>query len=266
MAHSDSGITLVTGSGGTLGKLVVSELQARGHRVRGVGRQAAPDGFPGDWVTCDLTEKSPQFMQALEGVTSVIHCASSLQVPADDLKVVQNLISGIGTRPIRVVFVSIAGIDRSAAVLEYYKFKIACETALRESGIPQVTVRISQFHPFIEVILSQMVRGPFIFRPNITFQPVDMKFAAQQLVNASQEPLSRPLINVHGPERLSTKELIKEWSAVTGRRYFAIPIPAVGLLKGFALLEPVAGRTGGLTWRQWLKASRDVPNPYMTYL
>lgn len=65
---------LVTGSAGTVGKVAVRALSARGHRVRGFDRVANPD--LSDQVVASLTDNAA-VRQAVAGCQVVIHMAAT---------------------------------------------------------------------------------------------------------------------------------------------------------------------------------------------
>lgn len=65
---------LVTGSAGTIGKVAVRAVSARGHRVRGFDRVANPD--LGDQVVATLAD-SAAVRQAMAGCQVVIHMAAT---------------------------------------------------------------------------------------------------------------------------------------------------------------------------------------------
>jgi uronate dehydrogenase len=87
-----SGLVLVTGSSGRIGRAVVQELQARGQRVRGFDRSATP-GLA-DMVVGDLTDAAA-VARAMQGVQTLIHLAATPD-DADFLaEIVPNNIIGV---------------------------------------------------------------------------------------------------------------------------------------------------------------------------
>ena len=87
-----TGLVLVTGSSGRIGKAVVQELQTRGRRVRGFDRVATP-GLP-DMVVGTLTSEA-DIARAMQGVQTVIHLAATPD-DADFLaEIVPNNIIGV---------------------------------------------------------------------------------------------------------------------------------------------------------------------------
>jgi uncharacterized protein YbjT (DUF2867 family) len=254
---------LVTGANGPLGSLVAEDLIQAGYSVTGLSRKNAPRAFKGNWRSCDLLN-GEQVRNALEGVNVVVHCASNAQRPQDDAAVVDHLIAASKTSDIHIVYVSICGIEEASKHLEYYKVKIRNEETIHSSGVSHTIVRISQFHPFVSMILSQLVRGPLILFPRFQLQPVDIHFAAQQLAtHAVASPANGRAPDVHGPDLLTSAALINSWCKAQGLRKLRIPIPAFGLLKALASLTPTSGVSGGISWNEWLKQEVMQSNPYI---
>jgi len=254
---------LVTGANGPLGSLVAEDLIQAGYSVTGLSRKDAPRDFKGNWRSCDLLN-GEQVRNALEGVNVVVHCASDAQRPQDDAAVVDHLVAASKTNDIHIVYVSICGIEEASKHLEYYKVKIRNEEKIHSSGVLHTIVRISQFHPFVSMILSQLVRGPVILLPRFQLQPVDIHFAAQQLAtHAIASPANGRAPDVHGPDLLTSAVLIDSWCKAQGLRKLRIPIPAFSLLKALASLTPTSGVSGGISWNEWLKQEVMQSNPYI---
>src|SRR2546421_10001184 len=87
-----SGLILVTGSSGRIGKAVVQELQTLGHPVRGFDRTPTPN--LADMVVGTLTSEA-DVARAVRGVHTVIHLAATPD-DADFLaEIVPNNIIGV---------------------------------------------------------------------------------------------------------------------------------------------------------------------------
>jgi len=69
---------LVTGGAGHLGRLVVKDLSAAGHSVRGMSRRANPgEDWPGaEWKQADL-ETGTGVAEAVQGMDVVVHIAAN---------------------------------------------------------------------------------------------------------------------------------------------------------------------------------------------
>ncbi len=76
-----SGIVLVTGAAGLLGRFVVNELLSAGYAVRGLDRRAGEADI--DWHVGDVT--SPEVVaRAMKGVEAVLHLAAAANIWAGD--------------------------------------------------------------------------------------------------------------------------------------------------------------------------------------
>jgi uncharacterized protein YbjT (DUF2867 family) len=263
MTGNTSDLMLVTGAGGVLGRTVVAELVNAGVKVRGVGRHAMPQGFPGDWHQGHLQDLA-MVESVWQDVTTVVHCASAPFAPREDRRVLQNLLTEARTRPAHIVYVSIAGIQKAAAHSEYYRSKLDGEIALEESGIAHTIVRITQFHPMVDMFLKRLSIGCLLLRPPLRLQPIDVKFAAKELVRHAIAHSSGRVQDLHGCERLNERELIDSWLSARQARKVVIPIPALGPLKAFAQIAEVYGVSGGLTWSEWIQRKGRTSNPYLS--
>jgi uncharacterized protein YbjT (DUF2867 family) len=254
---------LVTGASGVLGASVVAESLRVGVQVSGVGRQSKPVGFQAGWQLCDL-QKVACVERALQSPVTVIHCASAPAAIQQDRRVLDNLIAASKKSGSHIVYVGIAGIERAAlASSDYYRVKLDGEIALQRSGVSHTIVRVSQFHPFVSMILDRLSFGPLQLRPPLALQPVDVTFVARRLVQYGMERFLGRVQDLHGPERLHGKDLIALWLETRGSQKLVLPIPALGPLKALAQVEEVHGQAGGLTWLEWNRQNYLVANSYI---
>jgi uncharacterized protein YbjT (DUF2867 family) len=261
MTNDKTDLMLVTGAAGVLGSAVVAELFSAGMKVRGVGRHAMPQGFPGDWHQCDLQD--PGMVESVwQDVATVVHCATAPFAPREDRRVLQNLLGTARTKPAHIVYVSIAGIQKAAAHSEYYRSKLDGEIALEKSPISHTIVRITIFHPLVDMLLKKFSLGPVLLMPKFQLQPIDVNFAAKELARHAIARSYGRVQELHGPQRLNEREMIQSWLTVREIRKFVIPIPALGPLKALAQISPVDGVSGGSTWSEWVQHNRA--NPYLS--
>jgi len=263
MTSSSGERILVTGATGVLGRAVVSELIQRGVTVRGTGRSETPKAFSAEWCQCDLLQ-SASVKNAFRDVTTAIHCASTPFALKDERQALSNLLHAAKETSVHLVYVSIAGIEAASRVFEYYRVKLESEAAIQASGIPYTIVRISQFHPFIDMILRRISLGPFVFRPPLNLQPIDVPFAARELASHAMQRTSGRTKDLHGPEALDERAVLEAWRRAQEQKKFVIPIPGIGPLKAFGLIETVGGDTGGRTWSEWLSSEDASNNPYLS--
>jgi uncharacterized protein YbjT (DUF2867 family) len=251
---------LVTGGTGRLGRLVVSELSARGHEVRVLSRRAGPPEpaqpgvtrVQGDLATGDGLPR------ALEGVQAVVDAVNSgraaRQVMADGAGRLVRAAAAAGVQ--HVVGIGIVGVEAVAPVLPYYRVKLAQEAALTSGPVPWSLLRATQFHHLVGRMAAGLARSPIVLAPAVRLQPVDATEVAAALVDAVEAPPAGRLPDVAGPQVLTLAELTAIWLRAHGtpRRTVSVPIPGgVGrAVRDGALCHPgrAVGRTTFATWAE----------------
>jgi len=157
-----TGPILVTGGTGTLGRLVVSRLQASGRTVRVLTRRSREAGERADFVTGDLaTGKGIQ--AAVDGAEIIVHCAGSSKGDEDKARNLVEAATRAGAP--HLVYISVVGADRipvvsrvDRALFGYFAAKLAAESVVAESGLPWTTLRATQFHDLTLTTVRQMAR------------------------------------------------------------------------------------------------------------
>lgn len=243
---------LVTGAGGLLGRQVCEAVQARGGRVSALVRRLPPaPASHTTWVQADLLRAETLAAPVFETVDAIVHCASNANAPAEDSAAMANLL-GAARRVPHIVHVGIAGIEDAAGALAYYRVKLDCEAQLRASGRPHTIVRATQFHELINDVLHALQKGPLLLLPRLTFQPVDVQFVAGRLADRALAAPAGRVSDVHGPQTLTFEVMSRAWLKARHATRIRIPVPALGLLRGFAKLSRVEGEAGGIDWATWL--------------
>jgi uncharacterized protein YbjT (DUF2867 family) len=256
---------LVTGGTGRLGRRVVRALAADGHPVRILSREPAAPPVPGaDVVVADLGTGAG-LVEAVAGVTAVVHCATDPRRP----RVVD--VAGTGRllqaardagRP-HVVSVSVVGVDRIP--VSYYRAKLAAEEAMARSGLPWTLLRTTQFHEFVEDLLRRLGRLPVVPVPRgWRIQPIDVDEVARRLADAVASGPAGRLPDLGGPEVFPVAELVRDRLRRTGRHRPVVEVPLSGALcaalRAGANLVP-GNRSGGRTWREFLDGRSPSPLP-----
>ncbi|GIE96419.1 SDR family oxidoreductase [Paractinoplanes rishiriensis] len=243
---------LVTGASGTLGSAVVPRLTKDGYQVRPTSRTARPG-----WVAADL-RTGAGLTEAVRGVDAIVHLASSPGRPQKtDVEGTRLLLAAAAEAGVRrVVYVSIAGIDR--VPYRYYQAKLDTEAVVRASGVPFTILRATQFHPFAEMLLSLLSKlGPLIIDPGWQLQPVAIEDVADRIADLLAVPPAGETTEFGGPEVLGGVEAAKSWLAARGSRrpVWAVRLPGKmsrGIRAGG--LTSTAPETGTIAWRDYLAA------------
>ncbi len=210
---------LVTGGTGTLGRLVAERLRADGHEVRVLSRHAQP-------YAVDLREGGAALDTAVEGVDTVVHCATT--PTGGDEKAAANLIAaarraGVG----HLVYISIVGIDQ--VPFPYYRIKLAVEKLVEESGLGWTVLRATQFHDLLVRVFRAMAKSPVMMLPaGVSDQPVEVAEVADRLAELAAGAPAGRVADLGGPEVRSFESLARAYVKATGRRRAVVNVPLAG--------------------------------------
>ncbi|AOR35485.1 nucleoside-diphosphate sugar epimerase [Streptomyces fodineus] len=210
---------LVTGGTGTLGRCVTERLRAEGHEVRVLSRHTQP-------YAVDLRVGGSGLDGALEGVETVVHCATTQR--GGDEEAADHLISaarraGVG----HLVYISIVGIDR--VPLGYYRTKLAVERRIEASGLGWTILRTTQFHDLMVTILGGLAKSPVMLVPaGVPDQPVEVGEVAERLAELALTAPAGRVADMGGPEVRSLDSLAHAYLRATGRRRAVARVPLFG--------------------------------------
>ncbi|WTW94307.1 NAD(P)H-binding protein [Streptomycetaceae bacterium NBC_01309] len=248
-------VILLTGATGVLGREVLDRVRAQGLPVRAMTRRTALPDDPGvDWMTGDLTT-GEGLDAALDGVGTVIHCASDTRRPKNDVPGMRHLLdaakqAGVG----HIVNISIVGVDRIPYF--YYKIKLEGERLLQESGIPWTNLRATQFPDLLNKALRVLSKLPVVLMPSKTAcQPIDPGEVADHLVELAQAAPAGQAPEVGGPKVYDAPELARTWLKAAGKRRYVlkvhIPGKAGAAFRAAYLTTPQRA-VGVRTWERYL--------------
>jgi len=252
---------LVTGGTGTLGRVLVPRLREAGCDVRVLTRRnrAAKDGvrfLTGDLATGEGIEP------AVDGVTTIVHCAGSYKGDADATRNLVRAASARAGAP-HLVYISVVGADRIPVVsgvdrtmFGYFESKLATERVVADSGLPWTTLRATQFHDLILMVARALAKLPVMPVPaGFRFQPVDADDVAARLVELT---LGRPaglVPDIGGPRVYGIADLLRGYLRASRRRRLIVPVRLPGRaarsMRDGANLAPEQA-TGQRTWEAFL--------------
>jgi uncharacterized protein YbjT (DUF2867 family) len=251
---------LVTGGTGTLGRLVVPRLRDAGREVRVLSRHRREGGQGVRFATGDLAT-GEGIDAAVEGTEVIVHCAGTTRGDQDKARHLVRAASRAGVR--HLVNVSVVGADRvplasgiDRAMFGYFGSKLAAERVVADAGLPWSTLRATQFHDLLFLVVRQLARLPVVPVPaGFRFQPVDPGEVADRLVELALGGPAGLVPDLGGPRVYETATLVRGYLRARGghRPILAVRIPgaAARAFRAGANLAP--GRAvGRRTWEEFL--------------
>ena len=227
---SPSGLTLITGGTGKIGRRVAEQLQARGVATRIASRSASPSFDWNDQRTWDA---------ALDGVTTVyIGYAPDLAIPGATATIRRFAAKAVAAGVERLVLLSGRGEEEAQA----------CERIVQEAGVEWTVVRAAWFmQNFSEGEFLGMVLDGAITLPaaDIPEPFIDVNDIADVVVAAlTEDGHAGELYEVTGPRMLTFAELAAELSHVVDREVQFLRIPR----EAFAEAITESGAPEDIAW------------------
>jgi NADH dehydrogenase len=245
---------LVTGGTGFVGREIVRELIASGHRVRSLSRgthlRESPEMPPGNVLD------AASLPQAFAGVEAVIHLVGIISEFGEQtfenvhVRGTQNVVSAAqqaGAR--RFVHMSALG-TRPNAVARYHQSKWAAEEIVRGSGLDWTIFRPSIIYGpgdgFVNLFAKIIRRSPIVpimGDGESKFQPVTVESVATAFVKALAEPRAvHQTFDLCGAEVFTLNEIVDVILTVMQRRRLKLHVPLAAARFQAALLEFVYPR------------------------
>ena len=259
----------VAGGTGQVGREVVRQAAAGGHRVAVLSRNPPAPGTPGhddgaEYFRGDVTT-GEGLASALAGADVVVDCLEGLTG-----KALKDFAAG-GARLLaaaqdagveRAVMLSIVNCDRSS--VGYYRSKAAKEKVYEQSGLETLVLRATQFHSLLAGVFAAGARIRLVpVVKGARFQPIAHSEVAAALVAAALEAPSgvrHRVRTIGGPEIVDMRELARSWQRATGARGRLLELPLPGgmgkYLRAGLNLVPEE-RHGTQTFEGWLAMQAD---------
>jgi uncharacterized protein YbjT (DUF2867 family) len=251
---------LLTGGTGTLGRIVASRLRDNGCHVRVLSRHSHAPGDGVEFITGDLAT-GKGIDPAVTGVGTIVHCAGSSKGDEDKARNLVRAASRVGAP--HLVYISVVGAERMPVrsrtdriMFGYFDMKRKAELVVEGSGLPWTTLRATQFHDLIFMVVEKLAKLPVVPVPTGTaFQPVDTDEVAARMVELALGQPSGLVPDMAGPRVYETRHLIRGYLNATHRRRPTVPIHLPGkaarALRAGANLAPEHA-VGKRTWEEFL--------------
>ena len=249
---------LVTGGTGTLGRPVAQRLRDAGASVTVLSRHPRETADGIRYAAGDLSS-GEGIEAAVQGAEVVVHCAGSRK--GDEQKTRTLVSAGKDVR--HIVLISVVGADRipqvsalDRAFFGYFGMKLATERVVEQSGIGWTTLRATQFHDLILMVVKTLARLPVMPAPTGSrFQPVDATEVAQRMAELALGEPSGLVPDLAGPKIYTVDELAKSYLSAVGKRRPLVPVhlpgQAAAAVRAGANLAPDRA-VGKRTWEEFL--------------
>jgi uncharacterized protein YbjT (DUF2867 family) len=243
----------VAGSTGRVGRHVVDVLTERGHQVVPMSRTTGVDVITGAGLDA-----------ALDGVEAVIDAATgpspdeqeATQFFTTAAKNLQTAGAEAGVQ--RIVAVSIVGADKFSG--GYGTAKIAHERATLAGPVPARILRATQFHEFVEQLMSWGRQGDAVAVPAMRTQLVAARTVADALADLALDPspaLDGTISDIAGPRE---ERLVEMAALLAARSSEALTVqevrnpddPDAALMADGGLLPDPGTVLAGPTFAEWL--------------
>ncbi|MFJ8158056.1 SDR family oxidoreductase [Streptomyces sp. NPDC094468] len=209
----------VAGGTGLVGKYVVAELEAAGHRPVILARSHGVDLATG----AGLLER----LSGSHVVIDVSNIDTTRKRPAVDFfsRATGHLLSTArATGTDHVVTLSIVGCDE--VDFGYYFGKRVQEEMVRDGGVPWTILRATQFFEFPDPLLGN--RSPVVVMPSMLTQPVAARDVADKLVEHALKGPSGRAQEIAGPDQLNMADMARRIVRAHGRRRLVVPVSLPG--------------------------------------
>ena len=221
---ASSGVVLVTGGTGTLGRHLVPRLQSAGLTVRVLSRHEPESTGGVEHVAADLL-KDEGVERAVSGADTVVHLAGG---PKGDDVATTNLVRAAETARVRhLVTISVIGAD--TVPLGYFRAKHGAEQAIEKSQLAWTTLRAAQFHDLTLGVVRTMGKLPVVPAPGgVRWQPVDSRDVAERLTELTLAAPAGRVADLAGPTVYSLAELTRTYLRSCGKRRPFLPVRVPG--------------------------------------
>ncbi len=254
----------ILGGTGMAGSALAREAASRGHTVTVASRHAGDHDDArldrATRVSVDVTTGRGA-ADAVAGADVVVYAVNATSRPREAMcaglaatldAVDRGRSPRDEARPL-IVLPSIIGCESLPGA--YYKAKVEQESILREWDGPSRTLRVAQFHQFVDKLLTTARRKGVSPRAPLPLQPVEAGAAARAMLDAIESGPSRDLHQIAGPESLTLTAAARMHA--TAHRYRAVPLrlPLVGMSaakRGALTPRGGAATLTGVSFVSWL--------------
>ena len=232
---------LVVGASGYIGGRLVPLLQAGGHELVLMSRDARPlaDRYPGTTVlTADLLD-APTLAAALDRIEVAFYLAHSMGAGEHgfaerDIRAARNFAEAAGRSGVtRIVYLGGLG-DDAADLSHHLASRHETGAELAAHGVPvtefRAAVIIGSGSASFEILRHLTERLPIMITPRwvgTRCQPIGVRDVLDYLAGALDHPEVTGIVEVGGPDVRSYGDMMRTYARLRGLRRLMIPVPVL---------------------------------------
>ena len=196
-------------------------------------------------------------------------CAGDKKGDEDKAQHLVRAASRNGTQ--HLVYISVVGADRipghqpdRSRHVRLLRVQAAAEQIVADSGLPWTTLRATQFHESMLLLVQQMAKLPVIPVPaGLRFQPIDAAEVADRLAELALGTPSGLVPDMAGPRVYEMTELVRVYLRARGKHRPILPVwipgNAARAFRSGANLAPDRA-VGHRTWEDFLASRAILPS------
>jgi uncharacterized protein YbjT (DUF2867 family) len=239
MSTETSPTILVTGSGGFIGRRLVTALLQRNYRLRCMVRR--PANLPGgiEQVQADLLQ-ADSLPAALKGVTTAYYLVHSMgagkgDFAEQDRQAARNFVAAADTAGVKRV-IYLGGLGETGDNLSHHlASRLEVANILQTGSFSTTFLRAAVIIGFggssYEMVHSLVKRLPVMITPRWVAtrnQPIAVTDVIAYLVGCLEEPRTAgQTFDIGGPDILTYKAMMERFAAIEGKRLWIIPVPVL---------------------------------------
>lgn len=232
---------LIVGASGYIGARLVALLQAQGHDLVLMSRDARPlvERFPGARVVAaDLLQPST-LPAALDGVEVAYYLAHSMMAgergfAERDRQAASNFASAASAAGVsRIIYLGGLGED-TPGLSHHLASRHETGAELAAHGVPvtefRAAVIIGSGSASFEILRHLTERLPVMITPRwvgTRCQPIGIRDVLDYLVGALDHPEVSGIVEIGGPDVLSYGDMMRSYARLRGLRRLMIPVPVL---------------------------------------
>jgi uncharacterized protein YbjT (DUF2867 family) len=232
---------LIVGASGYIGGRLIPLLQARGHDLVLMSRDARPLAarFPeAEVVGADLLDPST-LGPALEGIEAAYYLAHSMAAgergfAERDRQAARNFAQAAARAGVsRIVYLGGLG-DDSADLSHHLASRHETGAELAAHGVPvtefRAAVIIGSGSASFEILRHLTERLPIMITPRwvgTRCQPIGVRDVLDYLAGALEHPETTGVVEIGGPDVLSYGDMMRTYARLRGLRRLMIPVPVL---------------------------------------